>query len=100
MKTADIHIPHKARKMIAKLEAEGFQAFVVGGCVRDSLMGREPDDWDICTDASPGEMLEVFKDRRVIETGLKHGTLTVLGGRKESGEWESYEATTFRVDGD
>ena len=95
-----ITIPEEAEKIISELEAAGFRAFVVGGCVRDSLMGREPDDWDICTDASPAEMLEVFEDRRVIETGLKHGTLTVLGSRDDNGTWESYEVTTFRIDGD
>ena len=95
-----ITIPEEAEKIISELEAAGFRAFVVGGCVRDSLMGREPDDWDICTDASPAEMLEVFEGRRVIETGLKHGTLTVLGSRNDNGAWESYEVTTFRIDGD
>ena len=66
---------------------------MVGGCVRDSILGRTPHDWDICTSATPNEMLEIFKDRKVIETGLQHGTITVVVNG------ESYEVTTYRIDG-
>ena len=69
------------------------QIYKVGGCVRDSLLGLFPHDWDICTSARPEQMQAVFADCRVIETGLKHGTLTVLHDRIP------YEVTTFRVDG-
>jgi len=79
--------------IIEKLAASGHAAYAVGGCVRDSLMGRLPSDWDITTSATPEEMLVVFKDNRVIPTGIKHGTVTILckGGQ--------YEVTTYRVDG-
>lgn len=92
MKT-QIRLPEQAAALLELLEKKGHKAFVVGGCVRDSLLGRAPNDWDICTSASPGEMKACFSSFRVIETGLKHGTLTVLAGK------EAFEVTTFRVDG-
>ncbi len=87
-------LPAGAAFVLERLNGAGFQAYVVGGCVRDALLGRTPKDWDICTDALPEEMRRVFADQRVIETGLKHGTLTVLY------DHEPYEVTTFRVDGE
>ncbi|MGN0755199.1 MAG: CCA tRNA nucleotidyltransferase [Aristaeellaceae bacterium] len=87
-------LPEGAAFVLNRLEERGFQAYVVGGCVRDTLLGRVPKDWDICTDALPPQLQRVFADCRVIETGLKHGTLTVLQGQ------EPYEVTTFRVDGE
>ena len=89
-----ISIPKGAAFVLDRLQASGFQAYVVGGCVRDSLLGREPKDWDVCTDALPEEMQHVFRGLHVIETGLKHGTLTVML------DHEPYEVTTFRVDGE
>ena len=89
-----IRLPAGAAFVLARLNQHGFQAYVVGGCVRDSLLGRAPKDWDVCTDALPEEMQRVFRDQHVIETGLKHGTLTVMY------DHEPYEATTFRVDGE
>ena len=74
----NINIPDGANLLIHALQDNGYSAYVVGGCVRDSILGREPHDWDICTSATPEQMLEVFKDRRVIETGLQHGTITVV----------------------
>lgn len=73
-----IFIPHQAEKAIEILEANGFDAYCVGGCVRDSLMGKEPDDWDICTSCKPEKLKEIFSDFKIIETGLKHGTVTVI----------------------
>ena len=69
-------------------------AFIVGGCVRDAMLGRQPHDWDICTSATPDEVLEIFSDCRAIDTGLKHVTVTIIV------RGEQYEITTFRADGD
>lgn len=90
----EIHIPTGARKIIARLEQHGYEAYIVGGCVRDSLMGKRPSDWDICTSARAEEMMALFEDKRVIPTGIQHGTLTILA---EDG---AYEVTTFRIDGE
>lgn len=89
-----INIPRNARNIIHTLQNNGHTAYVVGGCVRDSLMGRKPNDWDICTSATPNQMLTIFKDYRVIETGLKHGTITIVI------DDEQYECTTYRIDGE
>ena len=77
------------------MEKHGYRAYAVGGCVRDAVMGREPSDWDMTTNASPEKMIEIFslEGVRTIPTGLKHGTVTVLL------DGESYEVTTFRIDG-
>lgn len=88
-----IHIPSYAAEIIHELERMGFSAYVVGGCVRDSLLGQKPADWDICTDARPEQMLQVFRKWRVFETGLKHGTITVRS------RGHNVEVTTFRTDG-
>ena len=79
--------------IIEKLESAGYEAYAVGGCVRDSLMGRTPKDWDVCTNALPEEVLRVFRKFNVIKTGLKHGTVTVMVNH------EPVEVTTFRIDG-
>ncbi len=88
-----IDMPPNANVIIHALQDAGYKAYIVGGCVRDSLMNRVPHDWDICTSARPEQMLEVFKDHRVIETGLQHGTVTVVI------DGEQYECTSFRIDG-
>lgn len=88
-----ITIPAGAAEIIAVLKSNGFDAYVVGGCVRDSLLGKTPKDWDICTSAKPDDVIRCFQDRRVIETGLKHGTVTVVV------DDDQYEVTTFRIDG-
>ncbi|MGN1098048.1 MAG: polynucleotide adenylyltransferase, partial [Clostridia bacterium] len=87
-------IPENVNNLITRLEAAGFEAYAVGGCVRDSVMGRKPKDWDICTSALPHQIEAVFSDCRIIETGIKHGTVTVMT------DGEGYEITTFRVDGE
>ena len=87
-------IPHEVQHILSRLRAVGFEAWAVGGCVRDRLLGREPNDWDICTSSLPPETKQVFSGFRIIETGLKHGTVTVMIGD------EPYEITTFRQDGD
>ncbi len=86
-------LPASVREAMDRLEKAGFAAYAVGGCVRDSLLGLSPHDYDVCTAASPEEMKEVFAGERLIETGIRHGTLTVL----LSGE--PIEITAFRVDG-
>ncbi len=87
-------LPEYASVVLERLERYGFEAYVVGGCVRDSLMGRTPKDWDVCTNALPEEVLRVFRKFHVIKTGLKHGTVTVMVNH------EPVEVTTFRIDGD
>lgn len=88
-----IQIPANAVTIIQTLQAKGYAAHVVGGCVRDSLLNRTPHDWDICTSATPKQMLEIFRDYRIIATGLQHGTVTVVI------DGEAYECTTYRIDG-
>ena len=88
-----MNIPDYALTVLERLERYGFEAYVVGGCVRDSLMGRTPKDWDVCTNALPEEVLRVFRKFHVIKTGLQHGTVTVMVNH------EPVEVTTFRVDG-
>ena len=78
--------------VIDSLHAKGFEAYAVGGCVRDTILAREPDDWDITTSASPQQVKEIFD--RTVDTGLEHGTVTVLAG---SG---AHEVTTYRIDGE
>lgn len=88
-----INIPADANELIHTLQNNGHSAYIVGGCVRDSILSRTPHDYDICTSATPSEMLEIFKDRKIIETGLRHGTITIVVNG------EPYECTTFRIDG-
>lgn len=87
-------ISDNATKAINMLKNAGYEAYIVGGCVRDMVMGIDAHDYDVTTSALPSETKEVFKDERTIETGLKHGTLTVvLNG-------EALEITTYRIDGE
>ena len=87
-------IQNQAQKAIDLLSDNGFEAYLVGGCVRDSILGREFNDYDITTSALPEEIKKVFSDFRVIETGIKHGTVTVLIDELP------LEITTYRIDGD
>lgn len=87
-------IPEHAGFILDRLEAAGYEAWCVGGCVRDSLLGLPPADWDVSTNALPAEIEKCFQDCRVIETGVRHGTVTVLIGR------DAVEVTTYRADGD
>lgn len=86
-----IRMPENAGRIIHTLKNAGFEAYIVGGCVRDAILGKEPDDWDITTSAKPEEVKALFK--RTIDTGIEHGTVTVMFGK------EGYEVTTYRVDG-
>lgn len=85
-------IPKNAAFIIGTLEKHGYEAYVVGGCVRDMVLGREPEDWDITTSAQPMQVKTLF--RRTIDTGIQHGTVTVMLGD------EGYEVTTYRTDGE
>ena len=90
----NITLHNDVMDILGRLESAGFEAYAVGGCVRDSLMGRVAGDCDITTSALPEETKAVFSDLRTIDTGIKHGTVTVLFGG------EPYEITTYRVDGE
>ena len=87
-----IQLPDKVHKIINTLKEAGYEAYAVGGCVRDSILGREPDDWDITTSARPEEIKRLFP--RTIDTGIRHGTVTVMLDK------EGFEVTTYRIDGD
>lgn len=86
-----IQLPDKVHNIIDTLEEAGYEAYAVGGCIRDSILGRVPDDWDITTSAKPEEIKHLFP--RTVDTGIKHGTVTVLLGG------EGFEVTTYRIDG-
>ncbi|MBP5565692.1 MAG: polynucleotide adenylyltransferase, partial [Lachnospiraceae bacterium] len=87
-----IVLPENVKNIIEELNKAGYEAYAVGGCVRDSILGRVPNDWDITTNAKPLDVKSIF--RRTVDTGLKHGTVTVLIGK------EPYEVTTYRIDGE
>lgn len=89
-----IEMPAQAAQVLETLERAGYEAYIVGGCVRDSLMGRRPLDYDITTSALPDEVLECFAGERIIPTGIKHGTVTVVM------DGMPLEITTYRADGE
>ena len=91
MKNIKIELPLKVNKIITTLQQNGYEAYAVGGCVRDSILGREPEDWDITTSAMPEETKALFQ--KTFDTGIEHGTVTVLL------EKEGFEVTTYRIDG-
>ena len=86
-----IDLPDNVKRIIDTLQQAGHEAYAVGGCVRDSLLQRDPEDWDITTSAKPSQVKKLF--RRTVDTGIEHGTVTVMFGR------EGYEVTTYRLDG-
>lgn len=89
----EMKLPKNVRFCLKKLEEYGFEGYVVGGCVRDALLGLEPQDHDMCTDATPKEIAQIFKKQELVRNGEKHGTIgVVLGG-------QVYEITTFRTEG-
>ena len=87
-----ILLPEKVKEIIEILTTAGYEAYAVGGCVRDSVLGRIPDDWDITTSAKPHEVKKLFP--RTIDTGIEHGTVTVMLQK------EGFEVTTYRIDGE
>lgn len=90
----DIYIPENVKKILNALEKSGYEAYIVGGCVRDSILGKDPRDYDVTTSALPEEVKSCLVGFNVIETGLKHGTVTVVSGD------DYVEVTTFRIDGE
>ncbi len=88
-----LKLPQHVQKLIEELEKNGHSAYVVGGGVRDSLRGAAPEDYDVATSAKPWEVKEIFHSMRVVETGIRHGTVTVIDGGKP------VEITTYRMDG-
>ena len=92
MTEVKIKMPGKVNKIISVLQDAGFEAYAVGGCIRDSLLGRTPNDWDITTSAKPMEVKALFS--HTIDTGIQHGTVTILLDR------EGFEVTTYRIDGE
>ena len=86
-----IELPDKVKQIINCITEAGYEAYAVGGCIRDSILGRVPDDWDITTSATPQQVKQLF--RRTIDTGIQHGTVTVMLDR------EGFEVTTYRIDG-
>ena len=94
----EIKMPMPVEFVLSKLHSNGYEAYIVGGCVRDSIMGIQPHDWDVCTSALPEKVEEIFKELKVVPTGLKHGTVTVVF---EEGDCKQcIEITTYRIDGE
>ena len=89
----EIKMPLDVEYILSELIRNGYDAYIVGGCVRDSVMGIVPHDWDICTSAPPDIVVHIFEEYRTIPTGIKHGTVTIVF---PSGQ---YEITTYRIDG-
>ncbi|MBO3443736.1 hypothetical protein [Clostridium sp. CCUG 7971] len=87
-----INLPKKVEFIINKIYENGYEAFIVGGCVRDYILNLEPSDYDIATNATPKKILEIFKEYKTIETGIKHGTVSVIVNK------ELYEITTYRLE--
>ncbi len=87
-----IELPREVDYIINELIEHGYEAYAVGGCIRDSILGKEPEDWDITTSAKPSEVKKIF--RRTVDTGIQHGTVTVMLDKR------GYEVTTYRIDGE
>lgn len=92
--TININIPSDVSAVLNLLTENGHKAYIVGGCLRDSLMGKKPHDWDVATSAEPGETKEAFSAFRTVDTGIKHGTVLVISGKTP------VEVTSFRIDGE
>ncbi|HBM79866.1 MAG TPA: polynucleotide adenylyltransferase, partial [Clostridiaceae bacterium] len=89
----EIKLPEGARYILKKLYSSGYKGYIVGGCVRDSLLGKVPADFDIASNAQPCDVMDMFKDFKLLSTGLKHGTVTVIIDNMP------FEVTTFRKEG-
>ena len=91
MQVMHVNMPEDVKKILAKLNKWGYEAYIVGGCVRDCLMGIMPSDWDITMSATPDQAKAIF--RKTVDTGIEHGTITVVMNQV------NYELTTYRIDG-
>lgn len=87
-----IDLPKYVKFIIDKIDKYGYEAFIVGGCVRDYILGIEPNDYDITTNANPNTIIDIFKDFKIIKTGIKHGTVGILIDKN------IYEITTYRIE--
>ncbi len=90
----EIYLPQKVKFIIDKIYENGYEAFIVGGCVRDSILGINPNDYDITTNAKPKDIINIFKDFKIIDNGIKHGTVGVVVDK------DIYEITTYRIEGE
>lgn len=90
----EIKLPNKVKYIIDEIYNKGYEAFIVGGCVRDSILGVEPNDYDITTNAKPEEIINIFKEYKIIDNGIKHGTVGVVIDK------DVYEITTYRLEGE
>lgn len=90
----EICLPQKVKFIIDKIYEQGYEAFIVGGCVRDSILGIEPNDYDITTNATPNQIINIFRNFKIIDNGIKHGTVGVII------DSEVYEITTYRIEGE
>ncbi len=88
------NLPEQVNFLLDKLNSAGYEAYIVGGCVRDLLLDKTPDDFDITTSANPNQIMEVFKEHKLLTVGIKHGTVTVVLNKTP------YEITTYRIDKD
>ena len=89
-----LNIPHFVMSILNRLTDNGHEAYIVGGCIRDILLDKEPEDWDVATSALPHNVMEIFRDKKVISTGEKYGTVTVVEHD------DKVEVTTFRSEED
>lgn len=89
-----IYLPEEVKFIINEIYRKGYEAFIVGGCVRDSILGVKPNDYDITTNAKPEDVVEIFSDFKIIDNGIKHGTVGVIIDK------EVYEITTYRIEGE
>ena len=89
-----ISIPSDVQFIINTLRKNGYDSYVVGGCVRDSILNLTPNDYDITTSATPKEIMNIFKDYKIIDTGIKHGTVSIILNNN------IYEITTYRIEGE
>ncbi|MDD7718254.1 MAG: hypothetical protein PUJ11_01950 [Eubacteriaceae bacterium] len=103
----EIAIPRHIQTVLDTLKKDGHEAYIVGGCVRDSIMGKMPNDWDVCTSANPQETKKCFPNHQTMDMGMKHGTIGVIFQMKDSGcvdccdtYYDVVEITTYRIDGE